>query len=64
MKNPSFSAGQNVSVTPSKRFAAPNGQYTVICALPNSGGPVQYRIKGELEKFERVIDEMYLGAAN
>jgi len=62
MKKPSFTVGQTVSLAPSKRYAPPNGNYTVVAALPNSGGPIQYRIKGEQEKFERVIEEIHLGA--
>ena len=63
IKKPNFSIGQPVSVAPSKRYAPPNGNYVVIAALPNSGGRTQYRIKGDLEKFERVIDEIHLDAA-
>ena len=64
MKKPNFSVGQPVSVAPSKRYAPPIGNYIVVAALPNSGGPIQYRIKGDLEKFERVIEEMHLDAAS
>jgi hypothetical protein len=64
MKKPNFAVGQTVSLAPSKRYAPPTGNYTIVAALPNSGGPIQYRIKGELEKFERVIEEIHLGLVN
>jgi hypothetical protein len=57
-----FTAGQSVTVAVSKRYRVPEGSYRVIGAMPNSGGPTLYRIKGDLEKFERVIDEMHLAA--
>lgn len=62
MRRPNFAAGQVVALTPSKRLPLATGHYTIICAMPNSGGPIQYKIKGEQEKFERIIDEIHLGA--
>ena len=59
---PKFKAGQTVFVTsPSKLNAAPKGRYTIVRALPSGDGPVRYRIKGDLEAFERVVDEGQLG---
>lgn len=60
MANPRFSVGQSVSVAVSKRYRYPEGSYRVIGAMPNAGGPTLYRIKGDLEKFERVIEESHL----
>jgi hypothetical protein len=63
MNTPRFTVGQSVSVAYSKRYPRPEGAYQIIGAMPKSGGGMQYRIKGDLEKFERVIDEMYLADA-
>lgn len=63
MTTPLFSAGQSVSVAVSKRYRHPEGAYRVISAMPNAGGQTLYRIKGDLEKFERVIAEIHLAAA-
>jgi hypothetical protein len=62
MNAPRFVAGQSVSVTPSKRYRPTKGAYRVISAMPRSGAVIQYRIKGELENYERVVDEMHLAA--
>ena len=58
-----FAIGQSVSVAYSKHYRRAEGAYRVIGAMPNSGGTTQYRIKGDLEKFERIVDEMHLAAA-
>ena len=63
MSSPRFTAGQSVSVAVSKRYRHPEGAYRVIGAMPNAGGPTLYRIKGDLEKFERVIEEIHLADA-
>jgi hypothetical protein len=57
-----FKAGQTVFVTsPPRLGAAPKGRYKIVSALPSGDGPVRYRIKGDLEAFERVVDERQLG---
>lgn len=58
-----FTVGQSVSVAHSKHHRHAEGPYRVICAMPNSGGSTKYRIKGDLEKFERIVDEVHLAAA-
>jgi hypothetical protein len=58
-----FAVGQSVSVAYSKHYRRAEGAYRVISAMPNSGGGTQYRIKGDLEKFERIVDEIHLAAA-
>lgn len=63
MTAPLFTAGQSVSVAVSKRYPHPQGAYRVVAAMPNGGdGPTLYRVKGDLEKFERVVDAMHLAA--
>lgn len=62
MSNPRFTIGQNVAVAPSKQYRPPKGQYRIIGAMPDAGGRFRYRIKGELESYERVIDEIHLSA--
>ncbi len=32
----------------------------VLALLPNEGGPLRYRVRGEAENFERVIEEIDL----
>lgn len=63
MNTPLFAIGQSVSVAVSKRYRFPEGAYRVVATMPNGDGPTLYRIKGDLERFERVIDEMHLAAA-
>jgi hypothetical protein len=63
MTKPLFAVGQSVSVAYSKHYRHAEGAYRVIGAMPNSGGARQYRIKGDLEKFERIVDEIHLAAA-
>ena len=58
-----FVAGQKVTLALSKHYRPPVGQYHVVCEMPGSGPRAQYRIKGELEKYERVIDEANLELA-
>lgn len=61
MTAPLFTAGQNVTVAASKRYPQTQGAYRVIAAMPNGGaGPTLYRIKNDLEKFERVVDAAHL----
>jgi hypothetical protein len=61
LTRPKFKAGQSVFVvSPSKLNTAPKGRYTIVRALPDAGGPVQYRVKGEGEAFERVVYESQL----
>lgn len=55
-----FKAGQRVTVGGSRRQSAPRGRYRVISALPLSAGPIRYRIKGDVEQFERIVDEAEL----
>ena len=52
-----FQAGQTVEVAASRMAGTPAGRYKIICALPHSHGAVRYRVKGEKEAFERVIEE-------
>jgi len=62
MKKPTFTVGQSVLLAPSKRLSFAGGKYTIIAAMPG-GGRTQYRVKGDAEKFERVIDEILLDTA-
>jgi hypothetical protein len=57
-----FKAGQRVIIGGSKPLSAPRGRYRIVGALPNVGGCPQYRIKGEVEPYERVVDEAALEA--
>lgn len=62
MTTPLFAIGQSVAVTVSKRYPHPKGQYQVVALMPNGGGSALYRIKSDLEKFDRVIGAMHLAA--
>lgn len=56
-----FSAGERVSVARGK-IGSPAGFVEVLVALPRDSGPQQYRVRGDGENFERVIDEARLEA--
>jgi hypothetical protein len=58
-----FKAGQRVLIVGSKPLSAPRGRYRIIGALPNVEGQARYRVKGEIEQYERVVDEAELEAA-
>lgn len=58
-----FAVGQYVSVEYSKHYRQAAGAFRVIATMPNDGGAIQYRVKGDLEKFERIVDELHLAAA-
>ncbi len=62
MTSPFFATGQSVLVAHSKMHRPPQGKYQIVSAMPLPGGGFQYRIKGDLEKYERVIDERHLAA--
>lgn len=62
MALPKFCAGQRVAVKNMGRITAPPGIYSVIGAMPNGGGPIQYRVKSDDEKFERIVHESRLEA--
>lgn len=63
MTTPFFTVGQSVAVAVSKRYPHPKGLYQVVALMPNGGGSVLYRIKSDLEKFDRVVDATHLAAA-
>lgn len=62
MRTPAFANGQLVTVALSKQHPPPQGAYRVVAAMPLDRGGFQYRIKGDEEKYERVIDERHLAA--
>jgi len=55
-----FKVGQRVTMDRSKIFSSAPGTYVIVAALPESGGRLQYRIKSELEKHERVAEQSQL----
>lgn len=61
MAQPKFSAGQRASVARGG-VGAPSGVVSIVRALPREAGPQQYRVKGDGETFERIIDEARLEA--
>jgi len=62
MSLPAFTVGQAVSVAPSKQYRQLQGGYRVVGAMPLESGGFQYRVKSDLEKHERVINERHLSA--
>lgn len=62
MSEPVFAAGQKVLLTRAKLHPPAQGAYRIVSAMPDDRGGFQYRIKGDLEKFERVIEERHLAA--
>ena len=59
-----YQVGQIVYFTsPSFGRAAATGSYTVVKLLPSEGDDYQYRIKSEIEAFERVAKESQLELA-
>ena len=62
MAHTKFGAGQRVTIVSSGAFSAPSGSYRVIRALPRESGPQQYRVKNDVEMFDRILDEARLAA--
>jgi hypothetical protein len=60
MAQPKFSAGQRVSVSRGNSFGSAGGFCSVVQPLPRDSGPQQYRVRGEGENFDRIIDEARL----
>lgn len=59
-----FSVGEEVRVVSTSGMWFKHGiEFKVTAALPPQGGKLQYRIKNELEPFERVVSESQLAAA-
>ena len=53
-----YSIGQRVRFTPDRGTdASARGTYTIVRALPESGGKLQYQIKAALNGQERVVRE-------
>lgn len=57
-----FSAGQRLQVARSNTFGAASGFCSVVNPLPREAGPQQYRVRGDNESFDRIIDEARLDA--
>lgn len=62
MAQTKFSAGQRV-LAARGGVGAPAGHFQIVSVLPRGAGSQQYRVRGETESFERVIDEVRLEAA-
>ena len=59
-----YSAGQNVRFTPDRNTDAnARGAYTIVKALPEAGGVLQYRVKAKTNGQERVVREDQLDRA-
>lgn len=53
-----YSIGENVRFTPDQDIdASARGAYTIVRALPESGGILQYRVKAKIDGRERVVRE-------
>jgi hypothetical protein len=56
-RSPRFKAGQSVYMAASRSQWAVGGRYKIVRSLPIANGRFQYRVKGDNEAFERVVDE-------
>ena len=53
-----YSIGQTVRFNPDRSMdASARGAYTIVRALPESGGTLQYRVKAKMNGQERVVRE-------
>ncbi|MDX2275260.1 MAG: hypothetical protein NW206_07385 [Hyphomonadaceae bacterium] len=57
MAQPQFRAGQRVHVQRGGAVGAPSGFFAIVSALPRESGPQKYRVRGDAEPFDRIIDE-------
>lgn len=63
MAQTKFNAGARVRVTRGG-IGAPNGNVSIVRALPKEAGPQQYRVRADGESFERVVEESRLEAVS
>jgi hypothetical protein len=63
MAQTKFSAGQRV-LAARGGVGAPAGRFQIVSVLPRDSGAQRYRVRGEAESFERVIDEARLEAVS
>ena len=63
MARTKFGAGQRVVLTRAGMLSAPSGVYRIVSVLPLERGPQQYRVRGEGETFDRIVDEVRLAEA-
>jgi hypothetical protein len=53
-----YSIGQNVRFTPDRGTdASARGMYTIVRALPETGGVLQYQVKAKVSGQQRVVRE-------
>ena len=62
MAQPRFRAGQRVQVTRANGYGGPSGFCSIVTALPRDAGPQQYRVRGDEENFDRIVEEARLEA--
>jgi hypothetical protein len=55
--SPRYKVGQTVLVGASRMNTAPPGRYKIVSPMPSGDGSVRYRVKGEKETCERVVEE-------
>ena len=59
-----YSIGQHVVFSSKQLVKVAPGQYEVRALLPLNRGRLQYRLKSELERYERVVSEDELTQIN
>ncbi len=64
MSQTRFRAGQRVQVTRANGYGGPTGICSIVTVLPRDAGPQQYRVHGDGESFDRIIDETRLEAVS
>lgn len=59
-----FRAGQRVQALRGGAVGGPSGFFAIVSPLPRDAGPQRYRVRGDNEAFERIVDEMRLEAVS
>ena len=58
-----YKVNQNVALTDGAGIKLdPTAVYTIVAMLPERGSELQYRVKGEHERFERVVAEFQIAS--
>ena len=55
-----FHIGQTVFIVPAPNLNIPGGAYIVTKKLPEHNGEFEYRVRGVVEPYERVVRESEL----
>jgi hypothetical protein len=62
MARTKFAAGQRVAMVGQRSPFSAHGVFRIVSVLPKENGPQQYRVRGDGELHDRVVDEVRLEA--